>query len=89
MVNIEMYIEKCKDSNNHILFSQNIIRYNTNNLMNMDDARLFVMSYLPNKLKDIEYSLVITSNGDVVNIKVIFNYNKGITRECKIKEIVG
>lgn len=88
MINIELYIESCKDSNNHILFSQNSINKYHKNLLNMDNARFFILDYLPEKLKDIEYKIILLEKNNILNIKVIFDYNKEMVRNSKIRKII-
>lgn len=88
MINIELYIETEKGSNKHILLSQDLIRKKYKNLLNMDNTRRFVFEYLPEKLKDIEYEILLIEKNNILNINVIFNYNKEIVRNTKINMII-
>lgn len=87
MVNINFFIT---DGYASEMFHEKFINsFNTEEYLNMDNVRFFLIDYIPDHLKGEEYRIRISEKYTIVTIDVYFEYNKYIARDLKIKKILN
>lgn len=88
MIRIRLFVAD-KDNNVYNEFHNDIIKLEgDHNALNMDNAKMFIIKYLPDYLKSEYYRLSLSSKNSVENIDVYFDYNKYITRDLRIKKVL-
>jgi hypothetical protein len=89
MIIIDLYLEdpktRCFEKGESITINDDV---DYGYLLNLDNARMYVIKYLKSNLfDDLEYKISVSS-GDDLTINVYIKHNVAINREVKIKKIL-